>query len=74
MTTMDTASVTLAAGKSKTVISQIVLSRDKKLKKHTTAIRYESTIESIATRTARERLRQNQRELLYVRLCTEWCV
>ncbi|MFA9465533.1 MAG: beta strand repeat-containing protein, partial [Velocimicrobium sp.] len=46
--TVDTSVIKLAVGKSKIVTGQVVLSKGKKMKKHTVEIRYESSNKAIA--------------------------
>ena len=47
--TSDSTKVNLEAGKSIPMTCQVVLPKDKKLKEHTLAIRYESTNKEVAT-------------------------
>lgn len=64
--TSDTTSVMLTAGQSKTVICQVVLPKDKKLKEHTAILRYESTNKSIATIDSKGKITAKAKGTCYV--------
>ena len=64
--TTNIASVTLTAGKSKTVKAQVVTAKGKKLKEHTAAIRYESSNKKIATVNSKGKITAKAKGTCYV--------
>jgi hypothetical protein len=64
--TVDTASVKLAVGESKTVICQLVQPEGKKLKQHTVVIRYEASNKKVATVNSKGKITAKAKGTCYV--------
>jgi|GEM_PF-3014125 len=64
--TMNAATVTLTAGKSKTITGQVVLPKGKKQKNHTAVIRYESSNKAIATVNSKGKITAKAKGTSYV--------
>ncbi len=64
--TLDTASLKLAVGKTKTVTGQVVLPKGKKLKEHTAVLRYESSNKEIATVNSKGKITAKAKGTCYV--------